>query len=116
VPDTRSGTPLGQSSQSGIRLTGAGDDDAGADPCPVDVPPPAVGAAAARALGTVLRLPAEVLPGAAEREMGELEPSDPTIPVFVAVGEDAAPRGVTVVGAGAVAAEPVDEVVPAAPL
>jgi hypothetical protein len=78
--------------------------------------PPAVGegAAAARALGVVLSLPGEALPGIADREPGVAEPVDvdPTTPVFVvAVGENVAPRGVTVVGAGVVAAEPVEVVV-----
>ena len=123
MPNTGSGTPLGQSSQSGTRLTGAWADDAGADRCVADVPveiPPAAGdgAAAAGALGIVLMLPDEALPSIAGREPGvvKLGDIDPTTPVFVvAVGEDAAPYGVTVVGAG-VAAEPIDVVVPAGPL
>jgi hypothetical protein len=115
VPDTRSATPFGQSNQSGTRLTGAWGDDAGADPRPADVPPPVVGggAAVARALGTVLMLPDETLPGTVDREPGvaELRDIDPTAPVFVVgVGEDAAPFGVAVVGAGVVAAVPVDVV------
>ncbi len=109
MPDTASGTPLGQSSQSGIRLTGAWADDAAADPFPADVPveiPPAV--------GIVLMLPDEALPGAADREPRVAKPGDidPTTPVpVVAVAEDAAPCGVTVVGAEGVAAEPIDVVV-----
>ena len=109
MPDTASGRPLGQSRQSGIRLTGAWADDPAADPCPADVPveiPPAA--------GIVLMLPDEALLGAADREPGVAKPGDidPTTPVpVVTVAEDAAPCGVTVVGAGGVGAEPIDVVV-----
>lgn len=120
MPNTGSGTPLGQSSHSGTRLTGAWADDAGADPGAADAPvaiPPAVrdGAAAAPALGIVLMLPDEALPGTTDCERGvvKLGDIDPTAPVLVVVGENAAPYGVTVVAAEVAAAAPTDVVVPA---